>query len=310
MTSNFNLSQLDKMNIDFDKIEQELDRVKNLNTNQTKTWKPEKGITKIRALPYIHNLKFPFIIEKFHYNLKGKSWCLENEGEKCPVCEKVIELFRSAKENDDAYKRSIAKELMANTRYFMPIVVVGKEDEGVKIWGFSKTVYEDLLSFLKKQNGKMINVKDGFCLIVTYTPPPAKAGKKQYGKIKVEIDFDTVIESKPLAATNEEIEAILNTTPNVEKDCFPKATKEELIAAYNEFIDTFDSKDETESEDGEEGSEEAEKTEVAETEEETEAVPTKPTPKTASKPAKKNDDLIDLDSIEDEFKDIINRMEK
>jgi len=308
MTTNFNLSQLDKMEIDFDKIENELDRVKNLNTNQNKTWKPEKGVTVIRALPYIYNLKFPFVIQQFHYKLKGKSWCLENEGQKCPICEKVIELYRDAKQNDDAYKRSIAGELKANTRYFMPIVVVGKEDEGVKIWGFSKTVYEDLLAFLKKKQGKMINVRDGFNLIVTYTPPPPKGGKQQYGKIKVEIDVDSYGDTTPIAATKEEIEAILNTTPNIEKDIHQRSTKEELIAAYNEFIDAFDSR-EPEGEDGDGGHDHEDLTENVEenaSKDENDAKPVHAETETK----KSTEPLIDLSSIEDEFQDLMKDMER
>ena len=46
--------------------------------------------------------------------------------------------------NRDDY--AMGRKLEAKMRTFAPIVVRGQESEGVKFWGFGKTVYQELLS--------------------------------------------------------------------------------------------------------------------------------------------------------------------
>ena len=40
------------------------------------------------------------------------------------------------------------KRLEPKMRTFAPVLVRGKEQEGVKFWGFGKTVYQELLGFI------------------------------------------------------------------------------------------------------------------------------------------------------------------
>ena len=60
------------------------------------------------------------------------------------------------------------KRLEPKMRTFVPVVVRGREDEGVKFWGFGKTVYQELLSVISDPdygditdplNGRDVNVE-------------------------------------------------------------------------------------------------------------------------------------------------------
>ena len=42
----------------------------------------------------------------------------------------------------------LGRKLDAKMRTFLPVVVRGEEAQGVKFWGFGKTVYQELLGFI------------------------------------------------------------------------------------------------------------------------------------------------------------------
>ena len=62
---------------------------------------------------------------------------------------------------------------MAKQRFFSPVLVRGEENEGVKVWGFSKTVYENLLQLvLNPDYGDITDPHDGTDLVITYGKAP------------------------------------------------------------------------------------------------------------------------------------------
>ena len=121
----------------------------------------------------------------------------------------------------------MAKSLMARQRFFSPVIVRGQEEEGIKIWGYGKTVYEQLLNLvLNPEYGDITDLEEGTDLNIVYGTEPGamypstkitpsrKASRvcadldpEECKQLLNEIpDFDTIFEK----VSTEDVEKILN----------------------------------------------------------------------------------------------------
>ena len=139
------------MSTDINKIRAKLDQLNNKNKpvkeNKTKSfYKPELGKENIRIVPNKFNKDIPFTEVYFHYGINNKTICSpRNWGEKDPIDEFANEL-RKGKD------WMLAKDLDSKMRAYVPVVVRGKENEGVKLWGVGKTMYIDLLNLFDNED--------------------------------------------------------------------------------------------------------------------------------------------------------------
>ena len=67
----------------------------------------------------------------------------QTHGEADPLVEFADQLKATGDRND----WNLSKELTPKMRTYVPVLVRGEESEGVKFWGFGKTVYQELLAF-------------------------------------------------------------------------------------------------------------------------------------------------------------------
>jgi len=133
------------MAINLDAIKQKLNSLQNVTQKQNNLWKPEPGTQVVRIVPYQHNRENPFIELYFHYNFGGKSVLSPMSfGRPDPIMEFGDKLKSTG--NSDDWKAG--KKLEPTMRCYVPIIVRGKESEGVKFWGFGKSVYQELLGFI------------------------------------------------------------------------------------------------------------------------------------------------------------------
>jgi hypothetical protein len=226
------------MAINMDLISNELDNLNNDGGNsdlkETK-FTPKAGKTKIRFVGNKFSSDWPFKRFKTHFNLKPMVNCLENHGEDCPVCKYCIQLFREAKKENDENKRELARKIMASERFYAPILVRGEDK--VRIFNFSKTVYEKILGFLKEL-GDITDANSAPDFIVEKTPPGANG--LIYGKVDVVYDIPTLKTPLPIAATKAEIDAILDTCPDLDALYNKPTTKDDAIKALKDFITNDD----------------------------------------------------------------------
>jgi hypothetical protein len=62
---------------------------------------------------------------------------------------------------------------MARQRFFAPVLVRGEEHKGVRIWGFGKMVYEQLINLvLNPEYGDITDQDTGTDLVLHYGKPP------------------------------------------------------------------------------------------------------------------------------------------
>jgi len=178
--------------------------------NRDSVWfKPDEGDTDIRIVPTSDGdpLKEMF----FHYNVgdhKGGILCPKrNFGEQCPVCDFASQLWREGVDNNDEESKKLAKSLFVRTRYFSPVVVRGREDEGIKVYGYGKQAYELLLGYiLDPEYGDITDSLDGTDITLTYTKPTHRGAYPQTN-LKMRRNTSNLLEDK------EAIPALLERMP-------------------------------------------------------------------------------------------------
>lgn len=125
-----------------------LKRFNSLQNNTKKSdslFKPANGKSVIRIVPYKFNKDIPFIELYFHYNINNKTYLSPMSfGRPDPI----VEFAEKLKRTGDTDDWKAGKKMEPKLRTFVPVVVRGKENEGVKFWGFGKTVYQDILGYI------------------------------------------------------------------------------------------------------------------------------------------------------------------
>ena len=125
-----------------------LKRFSSLQNNTKKSdsiWKPANGKSQIRLVPYKFNKDNPFIELYFHYNINNKTYLSPMSfGRPDPI----VEFAEKLKRTGDTDDWKAGKKMEPKLRTFAPVIVRGKENEGVKFWGFGKTVYQEILGYI------------------------------------------------------------------------------------------------------------------------------------------------------------------
>ena len=146
-------------------------RGENRDSAQASVWfKPDEGDTDIRIVPT--NDGDPLKEMFFHYNVGD---------------------HKGVDQNDEESKK-LAKSLFVRTRFFSPVVVRGREDEGVKIYGYGKTAYELLLGYiLDPEYGDVTDTQEGTDITLTYTKP-TKPGAYPQTSLKMRRNTSPLLE--------------------------------------------------------------------------------------------------------------------
>ena len=146
------------MGIDMDKMRAKLSALQNKSDKKSVFWRPQDGEQTIRIVPTPDG--DPFKEYWFHYNVGNNPGFLspkKNFGQDDPLDNFVRSLFKEG--SDESIK--MAKNLMARQRFFAPVIVRGEENEGVRLWGFGKTAYQELLNLvLNPDYGDITDVEE------------------------------------------------------------------------------------------------------------------------------------------------------
>ena len=170
------------MIMDIDAIKSRLNQLQNTTTNSF--WKPQPGKTQIRIVPYKFNKANPFSELFFHYSLVPNKTVLSplSFGRPDPVQQFADKLKASG--NKDEWIQG--KRIEPKMRTFAPVIVRNEESEGVKFWGFGKTVYQELLGIIADPDyGDISDSMTGRDIVVE-RQTPAEAGN-QYGKTTIRV---------------------------------------------------------------------------------------------------------------------------
>lgn len=154
--------------MDLNKIKQKLASLEAPGGSGSKNkWTPTPGKHVIRIVPYLHNKDFPFIELYFYYKLAKKTLLSPVTFGKPDPVQEFVDKLKSTGDKED-WKTAV--NLQAKSRTFVPIIVRGKEEEGVKFWGFGKTIYQELLKIIDDPDyGDITHPKTGRDITVEVT---------------------------------------------------------------------------------------------------------------------------------------------
>ena len=244
------------MALDLDRMRKKLNDVtgKAGDSNRTNFWKPQDGESNIRIVPTSDG--DPFKEKWFHYNVaQGGFLCpKKNFGDECPVCSFATKLWQEGTEDS----KKMAKGLFAKQRFFSPVIVRGQEDLGPRIYGYSKTIYEQLLNILFDPDyGDITDIMEGNDIRLTY----GRTAGRLYPETKIRVrpmktalledtnaiqglldgipDFSTLFERKSTAEVQELLNQYIigqNTedSPNVEK--YSQGGDNSIEQSFNDLL--------------------------------------------------------------------------
>jgi len=124
-------------------------------------WKPRsEGKYQIRIVPSKFDKQNPFKEVYLHYGLsKFPIYALTNWGEKDPI----VEFAKQLRGTNDRANWQLAKKLDPKMRVFVPIIVRGEEEKGVRLWEFGKETYMQLLALAEDEDyGDFTDINEGF----------------------------------------------------------------------------------------------------------------------------------------------------
>jgi len=218
--------------MDINAIKSKLTQLQSTTSTKENFWKPEPGTQVVRIVPYKHNKDNPFMELYFHYNLGGNKTYLSPAtfGRPDPV-EEFSNKLKSTGNKDEWVQ---GKRLEPKMRTFVPVVVRGREDEGVKFWGFGKTVYQELLGVIADPDyGDITDAMNGRDIGIE-RQTPAEAGN-QYGKTTVRVKPN---QSK-LVEDSEALENLLNNQSNI-TELYTEPSYDDLKEALSNFLNPSD----------------------------------------------------------------------
>jgi len=227
--------------MDLNAIKQRLDNLQSKAAPQQKTdyttlfWRPTVGKQQVRIVPSAFDSSSPFTELKFYYGITNKVMISPlNFGEKDPIAE-FSQKLRQGEYDKENYV--LAKKLDAKNRIFIPVIVRGEEDKGVRLWQFGKLIYEDLLSMaMDDEIGDYTDIVNGRDFTLE-TVGPESTGTN-YNKTSVRPRMKT----SPLSEDSSQVETWLETQPNP-KEVFKRFTFDEMKDALVKWLSPEDNND-------------------------------------------------------------------
>ena len=170
--------------MDINAIKSRLSTLQNTTSTANSFWKPPAGKTQIRITPYVENKDNPFVELFFHYSLVPNKTVLSplSFGRPDPV-QQFADKLKSTGDKDEWIQ---GKRIEPKMRTFVPVIARGEESEGVKWWGFGKTVYQELLSIIADPDyGDITDSVNGRDVVVEFISAEESGASFPTTKIRV-----------------------------------------------------------------------------------------------------------------------------
>ena len=220
--------------MDINSIRKRLTQLQTTNNRTSNLWKPQPGKQVIRVLPYKHNKDNPFIELFFHFGLNNKTYLSPvTFGRPDPIEEFASKLKTSG--NREEYQ--MARKLEAKMRTFAPVIVRGEEGQGVKFWGFGKTVYQELLSVIADPDyGDITDPVSGRDVSVEFKTAEETGASFPKTTIRVKPNQTPITEDKA------QLEGLLDNQKDI-TELYQELSYEELTNVLNEWLNPEASND-------------------------------------------------------------------
>jgi 6-pyruvoyl-tetrahydropterin synthase len=221
--------------MDLSMLKQKLDTLQSKPQGGQKTdyttifWRPTVGKQQIRIVPSAFNSSNPFTELKFYYGITNKVMISPlNFDEKDPIA-LFAQKLREGEYNKENYV--LAKKLDAKTRTFVPVVVRGEEDKGVRLWQFGKQVYEELLALaVDDEIGDYTDIVNGRDITVETVGPESTGTPYNKSSVRVRLKTTSLSEDASL------VEKWTSEQPNPTDGLFKRYSFDEMKSALEKWL--------------------------------------------------------------------------
>ncbi len=120
---------------------------------------------------------------------------------------------------------------MPKLRTYIPVIVRGEEDKGVRFYSFGKTVYQELLSYISDPDyGDITDPKTGRDIVVEYIPK--EKSDTNFAKTSVKVKPSQT----PLSSDSAQMKMWMTEQPDI-KELYTEPTYNELKVALEKYLD-------------------------------------------------------------------------
>ena len=254
--------------MDINALKKRLGEISNKNKKTTNIWKPTPGQQNVRIVPNKSNPDNPFLELKFHYDFNNKTYLSPISFDRP---DPIVELANHLRNSGDQDEYQMSTKLYPKMRIYVPVIVRGEEDKGVRFWGFGKQVYQALLTLIADDEyGDITDLKEGTDITVEYIP------KEETGKSFPETKI--LPRRKPSPVGDEKVLEAVKNQPLI-SEIYTEPTYDELKDALEKYLAPEDEADENEESDSSDayGDAKSETSDTAETKTESKEPETKST---------------------------------
>ena len=213
--------------MDLNAIKNRLNQLQTTNNRTSNLWKPQPGNQIVRIVPYKFNKDNPFIELYFHYDLGGKNYLSPMSfGSPDPI-EEFAQKLKGTGSKDD-YR--LGRKVEAKMRTYAPVIVRGEENQGVKFWGFGKTVYQELLSIIADPDyGDITDAVNGRDIAVQFKTAEETGKSFPSTSIRVKPNQTPITEDASL------LESLTENQKNI-TEIYQEQSYEDLTQALNDYL--------------------------------------------------------------------------
>ena len=213
--------------MDLNAIKSRLSQLQTSNNRTSNLWKPQPGNQIVRIGPYKFNKDNPFIELYFHYDLGGKNYLSPISFGRPDPIEEFAQKLKGTGSKDD-YR--LGRKVEAKMRTYAPVVVRGEESQGVKFWGFGKTVYQELLSIIADPDyGDITDPVNGRDVAVVFKTAEETGKSFPSTSIRVKPNQTPITEDASL------LETLTESQKNI-TEIYQEQSYEDLTQALNDYL--------------------------------------------------------------------------
>ena len=213
--------------MDLNAIKSRLSQLQTSNNRTSNLWKPQPGNQIVRIVPYKFNKDNPFIELYFHYDLGGKNYLSPISFGRPDPIEEFAQKLKGTGSKDD-YR--LGRKVEAKMRTYAPVVVRGEESQGVKFWGFGKTVYQELLSIIADPDyGDITDTVSGRDVAVVFKTAEETGKSFPSTSIRVKPNQTPITEDASL------LETLTESQKNI-TEIYQEQSYEDLTQALNDYL--------------------------------------------------------------------------
>lgn len=216
------------MGLDMDALRQKLGELNRKGSRTNVLWKPKEGSTTIRIVPWSERPDNPFVELYFHY-LGGRTTLSPlTFDEPDPIMEFCQELRAGGGLSKEEWSET--RKFEAKPRTFVPVIVRGEEDRGVRWWGFGKTIFKELLAVIDDpEYGDITHPKTGRDIKVTFVPKEKSPTSFPQTSIRVSPN------RTPISDDKEFLKKVLTEQPDI-YEAYNKPTYDELKKKLDDYL--------------------------------------------------------------------------